>query len=208
MNLLLNVSSFYASNRMFFNHVYSLFKHHEDIHRLERCKCMVREQIVAFLHLSYNHVFSLEHAVIAPNRDQNNGKYQQISQRQLPVVWNRIRQQDGGQSVHFMRYAYENERSNEHIERWKSWQQNEHPVPVGCQPNVVLADKQLQRDSAEPGKEGGIASPQNARNVSQQNVTDDRDENHVRVNFLAVLLVSAEETPGRVESDANNGGQR
>lgn len=109
--------------------------------------------------------------------------------------------------MHLVRHAYEHERRDDDVQIGEAGQQHEHTVPVGRQPNVVLADEQLQRNAPEPREERREPGAQNARYVAQHQIADDRNEHDVRMDLFAVLATGAHERQRRVDGDADDGGQ-
>ena len=49
-------------------------------------------------------------------------------------------------------------------------------VGVSCEPDVVLGKEELQTDSSEPGEEAGVAASNPARDVPEQNETDNLEK--------------------------------
>ena len=52
------------------------------------------------------------------------------------------------------------------------------------QPDVVLGDKELQAEAAEPGKEAGVTSPDEAEQVPQENETHDLGKRRKKHNGI------------------------
>jgi len=109
--------------------------------------------------------------------------------------------------MHLVRGAHKNERRDDHVERGEARQQDQNSMSIGGQPNVILADEQLQRDASKPGEERRVASAQDARDIPQHHIAHNRDEKDVRMDLLAVLNVAAEERERGVHPDAQQGQQ-
>lgn len=148
------------------------------------------------------------HTVVPSDRYQHHHEHGQIAHGQPPIVGHRPRQQDLRQPMHLVRHAHKDERRDDYVQIGKAGQQHQYTVPVGGQPNVVLANEQLQRNATEPRKERRETRAQHARYVAQHQIADDRDEHNVRVDLLAVVTVGAHEGERGVEADAEDGGQR
>jgi len=98
-----------------------------------------------------------EHAIRSGDGYEHDEEDDEISHDQTPVAGHRIRQQDLGEAVHLVRCAHKDERCNDHVERRETGQQHQNSMPIGGQPNMILADEQLQRDAAKPGEERRVS---------------------------------------------------
>lgn len=151
--------------------------------------------------------YPLNHSIVSPDRNQHHQEHDQIAQRQPPIVGHRPRQKDLCQPMNLVRHAHENERRNNDVQVGEAGQQHQHTVPIGGQPNVILANEQLQRDPTEPGKKRRETCPQNTRDIAQHQIADDRYEHDVRMDLFAVIAIRAHKCERCVEADAQNGGQ-
>ena len=83
----------------------------------------------------------------------------------------------------------EDEAGEKNIDDGIVWYQNQNTVGVGTQEDVILGYHHLDVEATNPGEEAGVARPDQAGHVSQQEEAEDGDEGDVGVDLVTVQLV-------------------
>lgn len=81
---------------------------------------------------------ALEGASVDGDGDESQEEEEQVAQRALPIGGHGDGGEPAGDGVHLVSGAHENERRDEQVERRVAGHEDEHPVRVGRQPDVVL----------------------------------------------------------------------
>ena len=101
------------------------------------------------------------------NSHEEEEEHCKITHRPQGIVGHQEWRQDLGDVVQLVADTDEDERGDEDIGHRVRGNEDQHAMGVSCQPHVILTHKQLQGDAAKPGKEGGVASPQDPDHVPE-----------------------------------------
>lgn len=118
----------------------------------------------------------LEHPIMHPNGHEEEEKHSKVAHGSQGIIRHQEGRQDICDVMKLMTNADEDERGDEDIGNWVWGNKHQHAVGVSCQPHVILTHEQLQGDTAKPGKEGGVASPEDPNHVPQDNEPRDLEK--------------------------------
>ncbi|GFR82158.1 hypothetical protein ElyMa_004091000 [Elysia marginata] len=78
-------------------------------------------------------------------RYQHCHKHQNIPQQRAQILRHSVAAECLGDDADLVSCDDVDERSDDDVENWVAWNQDQHAMSVGRHPDVILADKQLQK---------------------------------------------------------------
>ena len=83
----------------------------------------------------------------------------------------------------------EDEAGEEDVDHGVVWDEDEHPVSVCTEEDVILRYHHLNVQTTYPGKEAGVSGPDKSCHVPQEHEGHDGYKGNVRVDLVAVQFV-------------------
>ena len=136
-----------------------------------------------------------EHPVLDTERHEYEDEDDDVPEDEQGLAGDEVGQELLGERVELVTGADEDEGREEDVEDGVVGNEDQDPVGVGTEPDVILGYHHLDVEATNPGEEAGVARPDEAGHVPQQDEADDGEEGDVGVDLVAVHLV-----PERVKS--------
>ena len=118
----------------------------------------------------------LEHPIVDTDWYENKNEHHDIPHHEQRLAGHKVREELLGEGVELVTGADEDEASQEDVDDGVVWYEDQDPVSVGTEPDVVLSYHHLYVQATDPGKEAGVAGPHEACHVPQQCEADDGNE--------------------------------
>ena len=97
--------------------------------------------------------WALEHPIVDTDWYENKNEHHDIPHHEQRLAGHKVREELLSEGVELVTGADEDEAGQEDVDDGVVWYEDQDPVSVGTEPDVVLGDEQLQVQSAKPGEE-------------------------------------------------------